>query len=252
MEMFADELRLARQAAGLSQDQLAEHINFSQSLVAMVETCKRPPTIAFAKACDETLNTGGLLTRIAQRAMKQEMTPEWFHPWTTAEKEATTLRTYHPTVIPGLLQTEEYARTLLSADPGATPEEVEQRVAARMERQVVLTRCPLVAVLDESALRRKVAEPKIMQDQLTALLDSPAELQVIEFGAHPGLNGPLVIATLDGRELAYVEGQLGGRVVDKREDLLSITRLWETLRGEALSKRRSRDLILEVAQTCNA
>ena len=142
-----------------------------------------------------------------------------------------------------------YARALLSADPGATPEEVERRVAARMERQSILSRVAYIAVLDESALRRPVAEPKVMHDQLLSLLDRQAELQVIEFGAHPGLNGPLVIATFDGSEVAYVEGQLQGRVLERREDLLSITRIWETLRGEALSKRRSRELILEVADS---
>jgi len=191
----------------------------------------------------------GLLARLLDHELRAATTPQWFREWVDVEREATTLRAYHPNLVPGLLQTEEYARALLSADPGATPEEVERRVAARMERQSILSRVAYIAVLDESALRRPVAEPKVMHDQLLSLLDRQAELQVIEFGAHPGLNGPLVIATFDGSEVAYVEGQLQGRVLERREDLLSITRIWETLRGEALSKRRSRELILEVADS---
>lgn len=222
MKIFIDELRRARTAAGLSQEQLAEEINYSQSLVSKVESGERSPSKDFASRCDEVLKTDGLLARLLE---------------------------YHPTLIRGLLQTEEYARALLSADPGATTDEVDRRVAARMERQSILSRVAYVAVLDESALRRPVAEPKVMHDQLMSLLDRPAELQVIEFGAHPGLNGPLVIATFDGSEAAYVEGQLQGRVLERRDDLLLITRIWETLRGEALSKRRSRELILEVADS---
>jgi transcriptional regulator with XRE-family HTH domain len=249
---IAEELRLARERADLTQEELAEKINFSQSYVSKVERGQQLPSPDFAKKCDEALGLHGQLQRHLRRELQRETMPTWFRPWVDLEREATVLRSYEPCVIPGLLQVEPYARALLQADPGATPDDVEQRVAARMDRQAVLSRCVLVAVLDESALRRPVAEPKVMHDQLTSLLDSSAEIQVIELGAHPGLNGPLVIASLDGTELAYVEGQLGGRVLEGREDLLKITLVWETLRGEALSKRRSRDLILEVAKGWHA
>ena len=237
MKIFIDELRRARTAAGLSQEQLADAIHFSQSMVSKVESGERAASRDFAARCDETLDTGGLLARLLDHQLREETTPPWLRDWIAVEREATLLRNYHPNLIPGLLQTEDYARCLISADPRVSADEAEQRVAVRMERQSILPRVALVAVLDEAALRRPIAESKVMHDQLLSPLERPVELRVIELGAHVGVNGPLVIATLDGSEVAYVEGQLGGRVIERRDSLLEITRVWETIQGDALSRK---------------
>lgn len=256
LDFFANELRCARAAMGMSQEQLGQAISYSPSLIAMVETAKRTPSQDFAVRCDEILKVNGLLSRILEDLIRRETTPEWFRPWVELENEATVIRSFEPLVVPGLLQTEAYARALLSADPTATAEEIDHRLAARLERQEILLRSDppmLIVVIDHSVLHRKVADPVVMRDQLLALVQDRrrVEIQVLpdDVGAHPGLNGPLVIASFaDSDEVAYVEGQLGGRVLERREDRLSITQVWETLRGEAMSRTRSEILIKEVIQ----
>jgi transcriptional regulator with XRE-family HTH domain len=247
MNVFINELRHARAAAGLSQEQLAEAMNFSPSLVSKVESGDRPPSREFAARCDDVLDRDGLFGRLRSHLL-ESAAPRWLRDWIDVESDATSIRAYHPNLVIGLLQTPDYARTLISADPRATPEEIDRRVTLRMERQAILDRAGLVAVLDEAALRRPVAPPGVMYEQLMSLLERPVELQVIELGAHVGVNGPLMIATTDGVEVAYIEGQLGGSVIERRGDLAEIVRTWETIRGEALNRRRSRDLIKDVAE----
>jgi transcriptional regulator with XRE-family HTH domain len=140
LAMFSEELRRARARAGLTQDQLAERIAYSPSLVAHVETGSRAPSADFAARTDEALETGGLLSRL-QPFVRSEAYPAWFRDWVEIEQEATTLRWFEPLLIPGLLQTEEYARAVLqAAHPASTDDEVDRLVSARMDRQAILTR----------------------------------------------------------------------------------------------------------------
>src|SRR3954467_2203421 len=111
LELFAGELRRLRVAAGLSQDGLGERIKYSASLVAAVEQCRRPPQLDFTQECDSALDGGGLLVRIREAAMRDSVMP-WFREWVAVEQEASALRSYENAVVPGLLQTEDYARDL--------------------------------------------------------------------------------------------------------------------------------------------
>jgi transcriptional regulator with XRE-family HTH domain len=114
LALFSEELRRARSAAGLTQDQLAERVGYSPSLVAHVETGSRAPSLDFARRGDEALGTGGLLARL-QPFVRSEAYPAWFRDWVEIEREAVSLRWFEPLLIPGLLQTEEYARAVLAA-----------------------------------------------------------------------------------------------------------------------------------------
>jgi len=114
LALFSGELRQARSQAGLTQDQLAEKLSYSTSLVAHVETGSRAPSLDFAARADEALGTGGLLTRL-QPFVRAEAYPAWFRDWVEIEREATSLRWFEPLLIPGLLQTEDYARAVLAA-----------------------------------------------------------------------------------------------------------------------------------------
>ena len=91
---YAGELRRARKAAGLTQEQLAEKIQYSASMVAMVESARRAPSHIFSRRCDEVLDTGGLLGRILEDLITKDAMPEWFRPWVLVEQEATNLWTY--------------------------------------------------------------------------------------------------------------------------------------------------------------
>jgi len=162
------------------------------------------------------------------------------------------------TLIPGLFQTPEYARAMLAARPHVTADEVENLVSARLTRQEILDGedAPLIyAVIDEAALHRQVGGPKVMRDQLehlVAMSRRPAiTVQVIPFslGEHIGLQGGLVIAQDgDGAVTVFLDNLADGQVTDNEETVSQVTQRFESLRGEALPKGASRDLIQTIAE----
>ncbi|WP_431931180.1 helix-turn-helix domain-containing protein [Micromonospora sp. RP3T] len=184
----------------------------------------------------------------------------WFRPWADLEQDATSLRSYQPLLVPGLLQTEEYARAVLGTGALLPPAEVEEIVASRIARQRVLDRDDppqLVAVINEVVLRRPVGDGSVMAGQLRhlAAVAEREHVQVRVIPAdgpwHTGLAGrPFVLGRLpDGTELAYLDNQLRGQVVTDPVDVASLGRRWESVTGEALPRRRSIELIREVAET---
>jgi transcriptional regulator with XRE-family HTH domain len=257
---FAGELRRARVAAGLSQDQLGQMIAYSGSTVAMVETTKRTPNQDFAKRCDDALATNGLLSRIQEQLLAHDLAPEWFRPWISIEREATSLLSYEPLVFQGLLQTPDYARAVIrSAGDALSTEKVEQLVTARLERQELLNRENpplLIAIVDEGVLRRPVGGPELMHRQLRHVANASERSQIVvqvvplATGAYAGLAGPFVIASFDGSgEMVYLDTQLRGQVVERAADVAAVKQRWEALRAEAFSRKQSTELILEVAET---
>ncbi|RKN44428.1 helix-turn-helix domain-containing protein [Micromonospora endolithica] len=253
-----DQLRRARQTRGLSQEELGRLINYSSSAVSAVELGHHHLNPDYLGRVDTVLETGGLFVSLLE-LIRLHAAPDWFRPWEEVEREATALRWYDPTVIPGLLQTETYARAMLRAGPLLTDDEVDKRVLARMARQAVLTRDEppqLVAVLDEQALRRQVGDRATMREQLEHLLTiggTPhVQVRIVpaETPWHVGLAGPFVLARLaDGTEVAHLDNQLRGHTVDGPNDLATLGRRWETVAGEALPRRQSARLIEEVAKT---
>ena len=259
LDLFADELRRARTQAGLSQEALGQAINYSGSLIAAVETGRRIPSRDFAKRIDETLATGGRLGRIQVIVGRDAVLP-WFRQWVAVEQEAVLLRTYQVAVLPGLLQTEAYARAVLAGGALLTPEEVEKQVAARLERQRLLEReSPphLISVLDETVLRRPVGGPAVMREQLRHLVEVAAahprvRLHIVPAGtgAYAGLNGPFVLATSSADDdLVFLDTPRRGMVLDHGEDVRAIRQSWEAVRAEALSHPQSIELIEEVAES---
>ncbi len=259
LDHFAEELRLARAASGMSQTALAEALSYSAALVAKVETCERRPSLDFARRCDTVFGTNGRFERIQRRISRETVVP-WFRDWAGIEQEATALRSFEPLCVPGLLQTEGYARALLSGGGLFGPDEIEQQVATRLDRQAVLTRDrpPLLSVvIDEYVLRRRIGGPEVMREQLRHLVKLGSTLprvriQVVPLsaGAYAGLGGPLVIATSQaGEDVVYQEGQLHGQVIDRADYLRQMVEVWESIRGEALSQQQSLELIAEVAET---
>ena len=253
---LAGELRRARSAAGLSQGQLAEAIAYSESLVAMVETGRRTPSKDFTGRCDEALHTGGLLTRILNEVVSREFAPDWFRPWISLEREATELRAYHCDLVPGLLQTPDYARAVLCAG-GSTDDELDQHLAARLERQAILRREPallFVAVIDEIVLRRPIGGPSVMREQVLHLVDASergvVRLQIVPLsaGMYRGLDGAFVLATFGGDgDMIYLENAIRGQVVENPTDVAGFRRVWEELRCEALPRTQSVTMLREAA-----
>ncbi|MEO3818848.1 DUF5753 domain-containing protein [Plantactinospora sp. B24E8] len=183
----------------------------------------------------------------------------WFRQWAVNEQEAVELRSFELSVIPGLLQTEAYARALLTGGRLFTPEEVDQHVATRLARQEILTRDkpPLyTAVIDERVLHQPVGGPAVMREQLLHIAKLCSEhprirVQVVptSVGAYAGLNGPFVMATLPSSgQLVFLDDQLDGRLVEREVDVVAV-RIWDTIRGEALSYQQSIELIVKAAES---
>ncbi|WP_371685827.1 DUF5753 domain-containing protein [Micromonospora sp. MW-13] len=185
--------------------------------------------------------------------------PIWFRPWQEIEREAVSLRWYESMVLPGLLQTEAYARAVLGGTGLIALGDVERHLATRLARQDILRRDDppqFTAVVDEAVLRRPVGGPETMRGQLHALVAACGQPHVrvhvvpSRVGAYAGLNGPFVIAaSVDHRLAGYLDNQLQGQVVSDPDDIAAILGAWENVRGEALSHWQSVDLITEVAQT---
>jgi len=242
----------------MSQVQLSEMINYVPSFVSMVETADRTPKADFTQACDKALNLGGLLTRILTELVIRDGVPEWFWPWIDVEREATSIRSFEPLVVHGLLQTPEYARAVL--DVRATSDEhLEKLVNARLERQQILARDDppvTVAIMDEGVLRRPVGGAEVMRGQLEYLVGLTGRrnifLQVVtsSAGGYAGLGGPFVIAELPtGNELVFMEATFSGHTLERPDHVAQVTRLWESLRDEALPGKQSIEFIKEVANT---
>ncbi|MER7460761.1 helix-turn-helix transcriptional regulator [Micromonospora sp. NPDC126480] len=259
LDHFAEELRLARAAGGMSQTALAEALSYSGALVAKVETCERRPSLDFARRCDAVLGAGGRFERIQRRLSRETVVP-WFRDWAGIEQEASALRWFEPLYVPGLLQTEGYARAILAGAGLFGAEEIDQQVAARVDRQAVLTRDrpPLLSVVvDEHVLRRGVGGPEVMREQVRHLVKLGSTLprvriQVVPLsaGAYAGLDGPFVIATTpSGEDVVYLDGQRHGQVIDRGDYVRQMVEVWESVRGEALSQQQSLDLMAEVAET---
>ncbi|HEV2372608.1 MAG TPA: helix-turn-helix transcriptional regulator [Streptosporangiaceae bacterium] len=252
------ELRRAREAAGMSQAQLADTVNYAPSFVSMVESADRMPKKDFTEACDRALSTGGLLTRLLTELIARDGAPEWFWPWIDIEREAVSLRSFEPLVVYGLLQVPEYTRALVRSWDLGQDEATEQAVTARAERQQVLSKDEppmLVAVMDEGVLRRPVGGAAIMRKQLDHLLNVSnlphIIIQVVPSGTgeYAGLAGSFVVAETPDGDMAYLETALSGQTVDQPEQVARIIKRWEALRAEALPQRQSHQLIEEVAQT---
>ena len=193
LAFFGAELRRCRLAADQSQEQLGQQVSYSAALVGLIENAKRVPSLSFAERCDDALATDGTLARLWP-LVSRETLPGWFRPWIEIEREATSLRSFEPLIIPGLLQTPEYARTLLAAQPAGTEDGLEQLVATRMDRQLILSRenpPQLWCLLDEGALHRRVGGAKIMHDQLVHLVPRPVTFACFPSGATPRPEPPL-------------------------------------------------------------
>ncbi|MEV8630378.1 helix-turn-helix transcriptional regulator [Streptosporangium sp. NPDC051023] len=253
LAFFGAEVRRYRAEKGWSQEKLGEQINYSIALVGMIETAKRVPSRDFTARCDEALETGGALTRLWP-LLSREAYPTWFRPFVELEREATSLKGYEPMVLPGLFQTEAYARAmLLGGRPGDSPEQIEEMVAARIERQAILERSDppaLWIVLDEGVLHRTIGGPEVMRNQIARLIDLGGQpkitIQIVpkETAAHPGLAGAFVIAGFrNGVDVVYLETAAHGHIVQRREDIETVTYVFDALRAEALPQRASLELI---------
>ena len=188
-----------------------------------------------------------------------DVLPNWFQSYVGLEAAASIIRTYEVQFVPGLLQTEDYAKAVVLLGHGAAPmAEIDRRVRLRLARQQILTRADpprLWAVLDESTLRRPIGGAKVMRAQLEALIEATklphVTLQVIPFsaGGHAATGGAFAILRFPDRDLPdviYTEQLTSGLYLDKREDVDDYTAAMDRLCIEAESPARTIEVISRI------
>jgi transcriptional regulator with XRE-family HTH domain len=243
---LAAAVRRHRKRAELTQLQLAELIPCSDRTISAIDTGRERPSREMVVAVERALRISPDALVDLYDLLDAESLPGWMRDWLVEERRATSLRSFELAIVPGLLQTEEYARSLLNDDEAA--------VQARIDRQRILaTDSPptLRAVLDEAILYRDRGGARVMHNQLKHLVESVSEkltVQIVRSDVSPGLSGAFVIGTVDGKNVAYVETAVRGIVTSSNEDIAGLEDAWETIRTHALSQQESLDFIRRAAE----
>ncbi|WP_306332245.1 helix-turn-helix transcriptional regulator [Streptomyces sp. KL118A] len=254
LDYYGSELRRLREAAGLSQPQLGSCVFVTASLIGQVETTRRVPTRDFSERVDAALGTDGLFSRLVGLVLRSQL-PSWFQAYAEMEAQASFISTYQCQLVYGLLQTEAYARAVLGVEH---KERLDEMVAARMERQRILSRSnppAILVVLDEAALHREIGGSDVMREQLSHLLDfhdsSWLHLQVLPFsvGQHAAVMGSFNLLRFgDNPDLFYAESYDTPHMTANAQVIRERSLGYARLQGAALSREESATLIARVME----
>jgi transcriptional regulator with XRE-family HTH domain len=253
---FGQQVRRARRAAGWTLAEFGQRIGYDPGQISRIENGKRPPTELFAQMCDRAFpDRDGWFSEFYAESCTWIATPPWFRSWVEHEQQAATLRIWQLGVLSGLLQTADYARSILAVNPGVTEDEIGARLGARLERQVVLTRDdPPTAwfLVDQAALRRRIGPPEVMAAQLAHLAGVArlpnVTIQVVPSTAHAGLLGGFALT----ERAAYVETAVAGQVFEDAEIIAGLLTRFDTLRSEAFRGSESLTLIERMCERWKA
>jgi transcriptional regulator with XRE-family HTH domain len=262
------ELRRLREAAGFKLDQVAAHVEVGSSTLSRIETGRALCRTLYLTAMLDLYGVTDpqqiqLLKDMAREGQRKDWWADYdegltaeFGMYVGLESVAASLRVYEAHLVPGLLQTRDYAQAVFRAgDKKATAEHIGRLTELRMKRQEVLTRpedpLELWAIVDEAVLRRLTGGPKVMRAQLGKLLEATElpnlTLQILPFaqGAHAGLNGPFHLLDFPGDDppTVYIDGPAGNIFLDKPHQIQRWTEAFDQLRATAISPGDSHDLI---------
>ncbi|MFD5323094.1 Scr1 family TA system antitoxin-like transcriptional regulator [Streptomyces sp. NPDC127092] len=258
-EFFGELLKERREAAGLSQNELGARVFVSGAYIGLFEQGIRKPQLELAQRFDEVLQTGGIFERTWRKLIDKSPYAEYFNAAAELEAVATKICEFAPTVVPGLLQTPEYARTVtLAANPFATEEYVEEKVTSRIKRQAILkdaTRPEYWVTLHENAVRAPVGGPAAMAAQLEHIATLIRQRWVLvtvlprTTGAHASMDGSLrLMEFIDQPPTAYTETSFSGTLVEDPAVVKRAQRAYDLLRVAALSPEASLALIESAAE----
>lgn len=257
--LFGARVRRLRTAAGLTQAELGRLVHVVGTRITQIERASgAKPTLELARALDAALGADDLLVELWPYVYREAF-PDWSRKFMEYSERATAVEQYAAHVVPGLLQTEDYARAVLSLDAFLDGEEqLEERVTARMGRQARLgsaDRPELWVILDEAVLRRPIGGHAVMRKQLERLLDAATErritVQVLPFdqGGHEAMGGSLTLLTLpDDSEIAYTEGADYGQLIEEPDNVGRYKVIYDRLRAAALPPLMSLDMIRSVME----
>ncbi|MFJ7073018.1 Scr1 family TA system antitoxin-like transcriptional regulator [Streptomyces sp. NPDC098781] len=254
LRTFGAVVQALREHAGLSREEFGDLVGLSKHTVASVELGRRMPDPTFAvRAEGVTGNTGALLKSVPHLA-RQPGLAAWFRRWAHLEATSITLYTYECRLVPGLLQTEAYARTLFTNQlPPLDDEQIEAQWEARAERQQLLRDRPNTAfafVLEEHLFRRSTGGTDVTRKLIDHVLDI-AEVRNVEVQimptvreTHSGLDGPMqLLETPENKWFAYCEGQRGGLLISDVKEVSVLQRRYASMRSQALTPEDSVSLL---------
>ncbi len=250
LTFFGKEVEVARNRWKVTREQLADEAACGYSLVAKIEKGNRTPSLEFARACDRLFpGSEGRFERLWPLALRFAF-PPWFRRYVELEWKAHSIRMFHPQLMPGLVQTEGYARAVLRT---GRPSNLESLVTGRIERQRILDReespARLWVILNEAALTNQVGTAETMRVQLAHLLtlaETPRHrVQVVpDEGQHHGWASPFgILGFEDDEDVVHVDGFPRGYLLAEPEDVLKATDAYDLLVALALSPDKSAALI---------
>jgi transcriptional regulator with XRE-family HTH domain len=254
LKTFGAVVQAFREHAGLTQEEFAPLVQYSRETVGSIEQGRRFPPRDFVERAEEVLDAFGALRKAAQHLSRQPGLAAWFRQWARLEADAVSLNTYECRVVPGLLQTEAYARAVtMSVPPPPTPEEAEERITARLARQQLLYRKRPVAfsfIIEQALIERHTGGAETTRELIDHLLDcaqlTNVELQVMPLVQpdHAGTDGPLrLLETPDHQWLGYSEAQKTGQLLSGRKDISVLQQRYARMRSQALSTADSVSLL---------
>ncbi|MFE1444332.1 helix-turn-helix transcriptional regulator [Streptomyces sp. NPDC058739] len=260
-----------RERAGLKREEAARVLRVAPATVRRMEMAevalKIPYLQLLLKAYGVPDDEAESFVRLAEEANRpgwwqrfHDILPGWFSMHVSLEGAASLIRSYEPHFVPGLLQTEDYARgVLLSGAVGQTrPDDIERYVALRMQRQDLLTRegAPRFwVVMDETVLRRRVGGPEVMRAQIDRLLEATklpnVTLQVVPFatGPHPGTYGPFVLfrfAVPELPDMVYSEYLTGAVYLDARSEVATHLEVMDRMAAQAATAHRTKEILRDL------
>ncbi|MGW0772370.1 helix-turn-helix domain-containing protein [Streptomyces sp. NPDC002835] len=245
---YGEWLRAQRESAGLTQQELADSAIMTRSHIAHIEAGRRMPSKEDARRLDRALNTGNVLSSFLPQ--EDVAVADYFEAARQLEQQATVIQEFALSYVPGILQTEAYARAVLAPwFPLRSEGECDRLLVTRLERGKVLSDpvTPLFcALLDEAVLHRHVGSPKVMAEQLAHIVHlaerGRIRVHVLPFdvGHHPLLQGMLSLMAFDDQPpAAYGEGVLMGRLHDSPALVETLQRTYTLALGDALTRKDS-------------
>ncbi|MFD3926323.1 helix-turn-helix domain-containing protein [Streptomyces sp. NPDC058614] len=254
LDYYGFELRRHREAAGLTQKEFGDVVNYTGSLVGQIETARKLPTDVFSERADAALGTGGLLSRLVALVLRSQL-PAWFQQVAELEVRAVEICSFQTHMVHGLLQTGAYARAVLGTMDRS---ELDDRTAVRLARQRIFEKSePPVfwLVLGEAALCQEIGGPETMRGQLAHLLafegNPRINIQILPFsaGTHAGLQGSYDLYRFaSDPDIVYTEGYGMGHPTANPDTVKDCSLRYDHLQAAALSLRDSAGLIRHVME----
>lgn len=255
---FGARLRSSREERGWKQEELGDRMGYSSTHISAVETGRKISTLRFSRSADAVFGTAGTEGTFERqwREIRHGVLLEGFPEFLGYESRAVEIRLYEVGVIPGLLQTPQYATVLAESAVkrgASTPDQAAERIAIVADRQEVLLRTPpplVLAVLDESCIRRPLGGPEVMREQFTRLLEfaerpnTVLQVALFEMGERRPFNLPVTVLTLQDRSImSYAESAQRGHLERDNNAVVPQLTAYHQLQAEACTQAASVALI---------